>query len=97
MPRRFVKTRRENSKIVVWPRTPIDGPNGLLYRYAVVGLIVTDTPIDSLEEFQGLGGVTEAVIDGKTLLADALDKASKRQAKIRLSDASMVLTSLNDI
>jgi hypothetical protein len=83
----------EYARLVVWPREAKTGKNGKpIYRYPVVGMIVTDKPIQSLE------GKNEVLIDGQVFgMAAALDAANQRQPKLRLSTADGVLTGLDEI
>jgi hypothetical protein len=83
---------KTHSKLIIWPRRALPGPQGEVYRYVVVGMICTDEPIQALE------GVVECVLDeASPELVDFLERARQRQAKRRLGDASDVLLSLNEV
>lgn len=81
----------EHFRGVVWPRERVD--DGRLYRYTIVGLLVTDKPLDGIE------GKNEVVLDGSsfTLLSEALVSIKQVEPAIRIGDANMILTSLNEI
>jgi hypothetical protein len=84
---------------VVWPRQgvagaePRTGPNGhKLYRYAVVGLVVTDQPLENLE---GKGAV---LLDGHGAgMAEAIDTAQQKRPAFLIGDANDVLLVLDNI
>ncbi len=82
---------REHFRGVVWPRqsndTPSDEHKGL-YRYVVVGMIVTDKPIEGLAENQ-------TVLDGNaTGMADVLQHITQKEANVKVGDATDVLLNL---
>ena len=81
---------------VVWKRDDRKAPDGrTIYRYTVVGILVTDEPIDGLPGSIELP--SETVLSGFTaLLAEALGSIRKAKAKIRFGDATDVLLSLGD-
>lgn len=73
---------------VVWNRT--DG-NPNLYRYVIVGMLVTDKPLENIKE-------NEVILDGSTFgLSDIIDMISQKPAKLVLGTADDVLTSLDII
>ena len=85
---------KEHVKMVIWPREDQTNDQGeTLYRYAVVGMIVRDTPMN-LE-----GETNETVIEGATFLGvgDLLGSLPKREPTRRLGDANDVLVSLKDL
>lgn len=90
---------REYLRCVVWPRQGVGGvkpvvgtkEGGKVYRYAIVGMFVTDTPIDGIE------GQNEIVIDGDVSIARQLSTAPQRRPQYRLGDAASVMVSLNEI
>lgn len=45
---RAVSVMREHFRGVVWPRLPVDIAGGTVYRYAIVGVLVTDQAIEGL-------------------------------------------------
>ena len=79
------------TRLVVWPRPPeiIEGEK--VHRYVILGMVMTGTPIEGLED------KNEVIIDdGKAhLLAEFLTKARKRKAKIVVGDALSALLSLD--
>ena len=80
---------REHLKAIVWPRNEADndGP----YRYVIVGMLVTDEPL------QGLDG-NEFLVEGPGVgLAEILQQIPKRQPSRRVGDAVDVLTGLCDL
>lgn len=75
-------------KGVVWPR----GKRGQLYSYAVIGVLVTDRPIEGIE------GKNEVVLrSGAYGMAEALSGMTQVKPQLRIGDANMVLTNLNEI
>ena len=81
---------KEYFKGVVWPRETQAGPSGPVYRYVVVGMVVTDTPI---EEFHGKN---EVFLDGPGQgIALSLAGVNSRPPKFKLGDAASVLVSLS--
>lgn len=52
--------KREHLRAVVWPRRPEDGPQGKVYRYAVIGMYVSDKPLEGIE------GFNETLLDSKS-------------------------------
>ena len=91
---------RETTRMAVWPRDPIDGPEGKVYRYVVVGMIVTSEPLPGLAALLDAPGISEAVVDYTTEVAQLgplLDSLPKRPPRQRLGDASDVLLSLKEI
>ena len=83
---------KEYFRGVLWPREPTKDGDKVNYRYVVVGMLVTDKPIDLPEEF-----LNEAVLDGSVKMAEAIEEMSKRHTKLPLGDASDVLVSLDMI
>lgn len=84
---------KEYFKGVVWPHEPVDGPQGRLYRYVVMGILVTDTPIEKFE-FKN-----ELVLDGSPLidLSCVLAMIPQRASKVTLGDATDVILNLKSI
>ena len=89
---------KEHFRGVVWPREPSQDEAGKKqYRYVIVGMLVTDTPIEGLHP-------NETVIDGTMLryvpelgMAGAIERAPKFIAAGPTGDATGVLLGLNDI
>lgn len=83
---------------VVWPREPMDSRDGKpVYRYVVVGMLVTDQPIEGLAP-------NETVIDGTVPRYDEmmgmtgmLSRAPKFTPRQPLGTADDILCSLNDL
>ncbi len=84
---------REHLRAVVWPRKPAkEKGKPTNYRYAIVGMLVTDKPIEGLE------GENEILLDGASFgLTDALVSMEKKvNAGQPFGDATGVLLSLGD-
>lgn len=82
--------RQEYLRCVVWDRTDKDKPKKC-YRYVIVGMLVTDEPIESLSK-------NESVLDGMTFgLGDILSEIRQVKPKIRIGDANSVLCSLESL
>jgi hypothetical protein len=81
---------------VIWPRENPETVDGsAAYKYVVVGVLVSDTPINGLDP-------NETVIDGVVVSASGgmtgmLSKAGKFHPAFKLGDANSVLHSLNEI
>lgn len=91
------KMHREHLKAVVWPRGPVDKAGGKVYRYVVIGVVVSDKPIESLEG-KNTHGLSEYVVDEDCSgLAGLLGSMATREPNLRLGDAVDVLSSLADI
>jgi len=87
--------RREHFRGVVWPRQINDEPTEEehkgLYRYVVVGMIVSDKPLAGLS-------ANQTVLDGNaTGMADVLEHITQKEANYTLGDATSVLVGLDDI
>lgn len=88
---------KEQFRGVVWPREEsVDSAGKPVYRYVVVGMLVTDTPIEGLDP-------NETIIDGAMTrhvaemgMAGALERAPKFKASRPLGDSNSVLLSLAD-
>lgn len=82
---------KEHFKGVVWPKESLPNTSGTVYRYVVVGMIVTDQPIP---EFNGKN---EVFLDGTSFdVGSSLACVMSRKPKFELGDASDVLLSLKD-
>lgn len=98
-------------KGVVWPRQSVKNPpfeevkpievNGKkLYRYAVVGVIVSDRPCPEFEQLEEVLGrkTVDAVLCGSAPgLLEALANIPRGDIAFELGDASSVLCSLDRI
>jgi hypothetical protein len=84
---------KEHLRSIIWPRQPLDGKGGVkLYRYTIVGILITDQPIDGLE------GKTEVLLDGSSEgMANILASVKTKKVPFVMGDASNVLLSLADI
>jgi hypothetical protein len=83
---------KQHIKSVIWPRGKFDTDKQKVYRYIVVGMIVTDTPIEKWE------GKNEIVLDGPSdNLVQSFTKIKQRKSKVKTGDAINVLLSLDDI
>jgi hypothetical protein len=90
--------RSEYLKCVLWPRVPLkEEGKATNYRYVIVGMLITDQPLQLPE----VSRVTEVVIDGKTFgLSDLLELAAKAHGRAPtqiIGDATDVLLSLGEI
>lgn len=90
---------QEAFKGVVWCHGPVTAETGEeVHRYLVVGMLITDKPISSLEAGEGRDIASEAILCGPCDgLADALAHTEQGEADVRLGDASMVLLQLGKI
>lgn len=62
------------------------------YRYIVVGLLVTDKPLEGLE------GKNEILLDGHAAgIAEALETITQKKLATRVGDANDVLLRLQDL
>lgn len=85
--------RKQAFKGVVWPREPVEIDGETAHRYAVVGVLLTDEPIDGFD-------VSEVILAGKSSgLAEALEHAEQGTDEHRagLGDATDVLCSLDGL
>lgn len=80
--------RREHFRGVIWPREPANGPERKVYRYVVVGMLVTDEPLDVHPNETAVDGAVHGV-------AEALEAARRVTPRRTLGDASDVLLSLD--
>lgn len=86
-----ISIRREHFRGVIWPRESIQGPMGKLYRYPIVGMIVSDRPIEMFED------KNEIVLDGNVRgICDILEAAPRGKVSYPLGTADSVLCSLED-
>lgn len=81
-----IVTRREHFRGVVWHREKAGG----FHQYTVIGIVVTDEPIDV-----GTTG-SDRYIDGETggAVLDALAKLDEYNAPSRFGDASSILMAM---
>lgn len=92
LPKKGSMLRKTHFRGVVWPRgaDKQDKEGKPVYRYAIVGVLVTDKPIEALV------GVNELLIDGEAHdLVMLLESAQYRKPKMLTGDASNVLLSLD--
>ncbi len=82
--------RREHLRAVVWPKGPLTKGSKTNYRYVVIGMLVTDRPLEGFE------GQNEVVLDSATSIAEALTAMPrKRNVGPVFGDAVDVLLGLN--
>lgn len=82
--------RREHFRGVIWPRESVKGPEGKIYRYPIVGMLLSDHPIEMFE------GKNEIVLDGDVHgMSDILEVAPRGKARYALGTADNVLCSLD--
>lgn len=83
---------RQHFRGVVWGRGPQDNNGGKVYRYVIVGMVVTSEPLENLE------GKNEVVLDGHAAgIADAINTIVQRKPSFRLGDANSILLNLEHI
>lgn len=82
--------KNEYFRGVVWNKGSVKEDEKINHKYVVVGILVTDTPI---EEFEG----NECSIDGPAFgLSNALSLIRKGKLKCKIGDATDVLLSLKN-
>lgn len=85
--------RREHFRGVIWPRDPMDGK----HRYVIVGMLVTDEPLDTIDGVQP-NGISELFVDGNCSgVSYVLEVMKKYKSRRPLGDAVNVLLSLEDL
>lgn len=86
---------RQYLKAIVWPRPPTEKiPH---HRYVIVGMLVTNKPIQSLEGLNR-NGISEFLIDGPVYgIADLLDCAHKGTPDVQQGEAGNWLVALDDV
>lgn len=83
---------KQHLKAIVWPRDQAGAKKRKIFRYVIVGMVVTDEPIIGFE------GKNELLLNGPSLdLVPALQTIKRRKPKRVVGDATDVLLSLNDI
>lgn len=83
---------RAEIKAVVWPRDPKDVKKDKVHRYVIIGMILSDVPIDGLE------GENEVVIEGNCDgMIEILREIKKRKANRVIGDAVDAMLSLGDV
>jgi hypothetical protein len=85
---------RQHLKAIVWPRSATkEIPQ---YRYVIVGILVTESPIESLEG-KNKHGIQEFLLDGQVFgMADLLDYVHKGTPNVNHGEASNWLCGLSD-
>lgn len=82
---------REYFRGVIWPRQPIKEYVKENYRYTIVGILITDKPI---ENFDG----NEFLLDGNVEgfgIARSLSQIDQKQPAFRIGDANGILLTLD--
>jgi hypothetical protein len=89
-----LKHENEQFRGVVWPRPPKDGK----HRYVVIGMVVTDSPIEAFEDKSKLG-FSEIELDGPTFgyLSDTLSPLGQKEVNRNIGCTSELLASLNEL
>ena len=83
---------KQHFKGIIWPRGEFvnDTITKPVYRYVIVGMIVTDEPIEKFE------GKNEILLDGPVNeLVEPIITIKSRKLKFKPGDASSVLLNLN--
>lgn len=89
--------QKEHVKTVIWPRDPIVGPEGTIYSYAIVGMLVTDRPVFEGRDINE-SGIHQILLDGPCHgIANLLECVHTRETDCIVGDATDVLLSLKDI
>lgn len=85
---------KQHFKAIIWPKEPKVNKNNNIkcYRYIIVGMIVTDKPLEKFE------GKNEIFLDGESSqLAEAFQTINNREPKMKVGDATDVILSLNEL
>lgn len=91
---------REHFRGIIWPRDTRKAVDGsTVYRYTVIGLLVTDTPIDEFEGYtDNLGIPGQIPLDGSSPgMAEVLRNVRIGKLKYNPGDAGDVLVGLSDL
>jgi hypothetical protein len=81
---------KQHFRGVIWPRQN-DEPDKGIYRYTVVGLLVTDKPLENLS-------ANQIVLDGNADgMAEVLEAITQKEPKVQVGDATDVLLKLKDL
>jgi hypothetical protein len=80
-------------KGIIWPRGPAPTPvGGKLYRYTVIGMVITDKPLPDLE------GKNEVLLEGHAAgIAEAIDSIPQRDPAYRVGTADSILLNLKNL
>lgn len=93
-----MEQRKEAFRGVIWPREVLaDSQGKSVHRYVIVGMLVTEKPIEGLAPNETVIDSMVSFFGDETGIGPALSKAQKFEAAFPLGDASNVLLSLNDI
>lgn len=86
---------RQHLKAIVWPRPPTESITQ--YRYVIIGMLVADEPIQSLEG-KNKSGISEFLLNGTTYgMAELLDLVHKGTPNQVHGEAGNWLVSLADV
>lgn len=86
---------RQHLKAIVWPRPPTkEIPQ---HRYVIVGILVTEEPIQSLEG-KNKHGIQEFLVDGQVFgIADLLDLVRKGTPNANHGEAGNWLCAMDEV
>lgn len=84
----------EYLRAVIWPRQKEKPDKKNRYKYVIIGMLVTDEPIESLEKLDKYETVIDSRMYGLSML---LDMAQKRDPKIKIGTADDILVQLGEI
>jgi len=80
---------KEHFKGVIWPRQNVDTPCDI-YRYVIIGMLVTDVPLDLPND--------QIILDGYGAgMGEVIEAIKQSNQTIRFSDATNVLLRLKEI
>lgn len=89
---------KEYFRGVIWPRGKAKDKRKINYRYIVVGMLVTDEPIDNIEGVLNAEGISQNFLDGTIIgMADAISNVTQRETNYMVGDANHVLTDLEHL
>lgn len=82
--------RREHLRAVIWPRQSpkYPSPDGK-YRYAIIGVLISDSPL------QGIEGSDELLVDGYGGISHNLEGMPKRPTNVPPGEADNILCMLS--
>lgn len=89
---------KEHFRGVVWPRDSVEGRDGVpAYRYAIVGLLITDEPIEGLDPSQTVIDSLIEVSGDKVGFSGAIARADKFESPYGFANAVELAANLDMI